>query len=183
MGLADINRLCDQYWEGTLSEAEENELKVLLKQHASNLTGEARELAQWFNFSEDVKDNLTLEKDFETKLYAKIDKQEVHHPAKDLWSWQKIAAAVAILLVAGLASWFLPKVNKNNQPVALEQSSQDTKQAYEESKKALMLVSTLMNSGKEQLETIQLFDVAQQRIEKTLNPTQKANKRKTNENS
>ena len=174
MELHKISQLLDQYWKGELSEAEENALKQALLEQKPDLEGDLKEAAHWFKSAENYKDAIRPSADFDDKLMAKIKSQS---KPKEKWSWWKVAAAVLIMFTLGYTAWKVPNVQPT-QTVA-ENTADNPEKAFEETKATLALMASLMDNGKNQLESLELFQKAQEKIKNSQGGT----KEKKNKNS
>ncbi len=86
------------------------------------------------------------------------------------WSWWKIAASVLIIISLGYMAWLLPQQNSKPKNLAeITNTQEDPEKAFEETKATLLLMANMMNNGKEHLNSLQLFQVAQDKIQNSLN--------------
>jgi hypothetical protein len=159
MELQEISQLLDRYWEGKLSEEEENTLRKALLKEEPTLEGELKDAALWFKSTASFKDTLQLPEDFDEKVMARIEKQSIR---SDSWSWWKIAAAVLIIMTLGYTAVVIP--GQKQAALANKNTQEDPLMAYEETKATLALMASMMNNGKSQLESLELFKKAQDKI-------------------
>jgi hypothetical protein len=75
----------------------------------------------------------------------------------------RIAAGIAVLVVAG---WFVHNEVRPDTTTADVDTYNDPKLAFEETKKALLMISSSFGKAEEQAKKINLFNEAQQEIKK-----------------
>ncbi|GAB3341930.1 hypothetical protein GCM10027429_31020 [Marivirga atlantica] len=174
MELEGLNRLLEKYWEGQLSDKEEDQFKADLLDNYDALSGELKELADWFNSTASFKESLQLDDDFDDNIMAKI--QERKSESKDSWNWWKVAAAILVIITLSYTAIVIPQ-QKEKDKLALDNTQQTPEMAFEETKATLALMASMMNNGKAQLESLELFKVAQDKIK---NKFEKENNKKEN---
>ena len=121
---SQIKKLKEKYWAGETSPAEEKELKAYFSSHPSP--------------------------DAEAKMFRQMDEQKktgsgrtFTHPGRKIRTgWFSAAAAVIILVTAGLFVW--QNDTNNADPYAVD----DPQEAYEITRASLMKISEGLNKGK-----------------------------------
>ncbi|WP_421875827.1 hypothetical protein [Marinoscillum sp.] len=137
-----INKLHAKYWAGETSLAEEAELKAYFKKNPS-LSAEGR---YW---------NALDQKQKVTPASA------MKHPNTTSWkSKWSVAAAITVGLIAAI---LVIQDARNPHEFAVE----DPKEAYEITRKALMMVSSGLNEGKIYSQEIANINKAQEKITET----------------
>lgn len=137
-----LNKLAEKYWRGECSLEEEQELDELLQ---GDIPSEFQELAEYRQFMRMEKAANVLGSDFDQEILSKINST----PQKrviPMW-WMKVAAGIA--LIAGV-SFGVNKIMapvKSAEMIAEEKAQREAELAFEEVKKALMMVSSNMNEG------------------------------------
>jgi hypothetical protein len=159
MELQKLNQLLEQYWEGKLSEEEENKLKQALLAQEPTLEGDLKDAAIWFKSTASYKGSIQLSADFEDRVMGDITKPS---KSNESWSWWKIAASVLIIITLGYTAVVMP--SQQQAALAEENTQEDPQKAYEETKATLALMASMMNTGKSQLQSLELFKVAQEKI-------------------
>ncbi|MDF9796159.1 hypothetical protein OKW21_001422 [Catalinimonas alkaloidigena] len=162
MELQKIEQLLDKYWDGDTSLEEEQILQnffteVEVPEHLQGVAILFRKLRTDRQFK-------TLDDRFDETIIHKIEKSD------SAWSFRtllRIAAAVTLLLL----SVFLVKDYIYDQtgetaevPENLENSYEDPKLAYEQTKQALLLISSMMNEGAQHIEKLENFSDAQEKV-------------------
>ncbi|GAA5038080.1 hypothetical protein GCM10011506_35370 [Marivirga lumbricoides] len=164
MASEKLNQWLEKYWQGELSHVEEMQFRSELKINRESLSGELQSLAEWFEATESVKHELSLEDDFDAEVLQKIRSTK---SGENKWSWWKIAASVLVVITLAYMGWLLPqsKLSDTNQLVEMENTQENPEKAFEETKATLQLMANMMNSGKDHLNSLQLFQVAQDKIQ------------------
>jgi hypothetical protein len=162
MELQKIEQLLDKYWDGDTSLEEEQVLQNFFTEEEvpEHLQGVAT-LFRKFKTDRQFK---TLDDDFDETVIHTIEK------SASAWSFRKllrIAAAVTLLLL----SVFLIKDYTSGQAEEsaeasekIENTSEDPKLAYEQTKQALLLISSMMNEGTQHMEKLENFSEAQEKV-------------------
>lgn len=162
MELQKIEQLLEKYWDGDTSLEEEQILQDFFTEEKvpDHLQGVAT-LFRKFKTDRHFK---TLDDDFDEAIIHKIEK------AGSAWSFKsmlRIAAAVSLLLL----SVFLIKDYANDRSentaevkATIENSYEDPKLAYEQTKQALLLISSMMNEGTQHIEKLENFSEAQEKV-------------------
>jgi hypothetical protein len=82
---------------------------------------------------------------------------------KLFYNAMRIAAGVAVLVVAG---WLVQKEIRKTTPQEVVDTYDDPKLAFEETKKALMMISKSFGTAEEKAKKINMFNEAQQQVQK-----------------
>jgi hypothetical protein len=85
----------------------------------------------------------------------------VNNQRRIVFNYLKVAAAIGMVLVASFL--FRQNLAPENRP-ELMGTYEDPQQAYEETKKVLMLVASKLNKGRKYTETIGAFSDAEEKI-------------------
>lgn len=164
----DFNRteaLLDKYFEGKSTEMEERELQQQML--SPDLPEHLKESAVLFQFYQHQRASLILDSSFDEALVAQLEiGPGAVRPSKKHLDWGfylRIAASVIIVFSVG----FLLMKNPIQMNAMKEDTYDDPQKAYEETKKALMLISAKMNEGTEKVQSqLESFAEAQKAIEK-----------------
>ena len=157
-----INELLKKYWSCETSLEEEVELRALFK--AGNVPEELKEAAPLFQYFEDNKKKSLNDISFEGRVMEKI-----HSPAKKgqvarlVYNAMRIAAGLVVVLAA---TWFIRNEIRSSNPSEVVDTYDDPKVAFEETKKALMMISKSFGTAEEHAKKINLFNEAQEEIQK-----------------
>lgn len=146
MESSKIDELLEKFWAGETSDEQE---EILRNYFCSGNTIEKRyqDAAAYFISLKSEKERLCLPADFELELMNKIQGGGSSRFLPG--SFYRMAASIALVIgvAAAMFYWFN---EESAQPIATQEygdTYEDPRQAYEEVKRALMMVSTSMNAG------------------------------------
>ena len=155
-----------------------NRIEALLKKYWSCETSleEEKQLRDYFQTAdvpESLKETASLFKYFEIQKKTSLPDATVDNVVKRnlsagrtrslFYNSMRIAAGVAVLVVAG---WFIHNEVKPTETATTTDTYDDPKLAFEETKKALLMISSSFGKAEEQAKKINLFNEAQQEIKK-----------------
>lgn len=159
-----LNQLAEKFWEGNCTELEEQELKKSLLQQPvpHGLEG----LADYLKSLETYRSEIILDQQFDEQMLNMI---QASIPVRSLhrrWTFlSKIAAG--IVLVAGM-SWGIQHMTMPQEEVVVSEfvdTFEDSEIAYQEVRKALLMVSNNMNEGLEHAELLGEFHKVKSEVE------------------
>jgi cytoskeletal protein RodZ len=168
MALEKLEQWLEKYWLGELSQVEEMQFKSELKANMGSLKGELKQMAEWFESHEEVKEHLRLDDDFDEKVMNKIHQKS---QPKERWNWMKVAASILVVFVLGFFAWWMPQQQEQ------KQLAQQEEKAYKEAKATLELMASMMNHGKKHLSSLEMINTAQEKVKNTFQPDRKENKK------
>ena len=152
-----LEELLGRYIEGISTSEEEAILREQLKN--PQLTGDMKQLADLFAFCESERSIAIPDDQFDKQLLKKIEKSQ--NPARLGLLWKMAGIAAAILMIISLS---YVAFNEEPLPAVAEDTYTDPKKAFEETKKALMMLSSRFNEGTEQVEKLETFQEVQDEI-------------------
>jgi len=167
MALEKFEQWLEKYWQGGLSQVEEMQFKSELKANRGSLKGELKQMAEWFESHEETKQHLILDDDFDKGIMDKIHQQS---QPKDSWNWMKVAASILVVFALGFFAWWMPQQQEE------KQLAQQEEKAYKEAKATLELMASMMNHGKKHLSSLEMINVAQEKVKNTFQPERKDKK-------
>ena len=154
-----IEELLVKYWDGETSLEEEAQLREYFRQPVADQWKETAALFRYFD--EERKKSLN-DVSFDEGVFEKAREPKRATSVNLVQNTIRMAAGIAVLLAA---TWFIyTEVNKQQKGVI-----EDPKVAFEETKKALLMISSGFNKAEEQAKKIDLFNEAQQEIHKKKN--------------
>ncbi|SMG27453.1 hypothetical protein SAMN05661096_01603 [Marivirga sericea] len=168
MALKKLEQQLEKYWLGELSQVEESQFKSELQANRNELSGELRQMAEWFEGHEDAKQKLSLGDDFDQNIMKEIHKKS---QPKDKWNWMKVAASVLVIMALGFFAWWMPQQQEQRQ------LAQEEQKAYQEAKATLELMASMMNHGKKHLSSLEMINTAQEKVKNTFQPERKEKKK------
>lgn len=162
-----IEALVEKYWAGETSVEEEKELKQFFRtSDPSQWTASLREVADLFRYYATEEANQPLGQVFDNRLLNQLkarpsDKESKIRPL--YLNWLKLAACL-VLVVSAVLVWR----NRKTEKLAVQRTEKDTfedpQKAYEETRKALLLVSVQLNRGKSYAREIRKINEAEELV-------------------
>lgn len=144
MESSKVNDLVERFWAGDATEMEERQLREFFQQ--GNVPAHLEDTAAYF-LAIKAEESMELPEDFEQEVMAQIRRPRGGRLIQ--FNFSRIAAS--LLLVIGLSLGLYYFLGSGNMPASNDMVQVDTfedpQQAYEEVKRALMMVSTRMNDG------------------------------------
>ena len=157
-----INSLLNKYWACETTLEEESELREYFSE--GQFPEQLRETAHLFRYFSENKSNAISDVTFDRQVIDRINAGKQGKIRKLFYNTMRIAAGVAVLVVA---TWFVRNEIRNNNPeTAVVDTYSDPKLAFEETKKALMMISKSFGTAEEEAKKINLFNEAQEVVKK-----------------
>lgn len=157
-----INELLKKYWSCETSLEEEAELRELFK--SGEIPDELKETAPLFQYFEENKKKSLSDISFDGRVMEKIrTPARQGQVARLVYNSMRIAAGLVVVLAA---TWFIRNEIRSSGPPEVVDTYDDPKVAFEETKKALMMISKSFGTAEEQAKKINLFNEAQEEIQK-----------------
>jgi len=157
MDLNQLEKLLHKYLEGKTSEAEEATLRQELA--GTNVAAELKPMSELFAFYGAESASKSLGEDFDRQVLAKLEKSQ--NPAKIGLLWKMSGIAATLLLAVSLTYMAF---NQETTPVLSEDTYTDPREAFEETKKALMMLSDRFGEGTKHVEKLETFSEVQEEI-------------------
>jgi len=156
----DSNRmeeLLQKYWNCETSLDEETQLRAYFQR--ADVPEHLKETANLFRYFEQQKNTSIQDIALDGVI---VPGQHRNKTRKLVYNSLRIAAGVAVLVVAG---WFLRHETKTeNTAEVIVDTYDDPKLAFEETKKALRMISDGFEEAEEQAKKLNLFNEAQQDV-------------------
>lgn len=161
MDSKQLEELLQKYWNCETSLEEEQQLREHFR--SEEIPEQLKDTASLFNYFEAQKQR-AVDMHFEGSVITQLGKQPEKRGkmVQLLNNSMRIAAGVAVLLVA---VYFVREEIRKNDTVAVEDTYNDPKQALEETKKALMMISKGFGRAEQQAKKINLINEAQDKIQ------------------
>jgi len=154
-----IEALLEKYWKCETSLEEEQLLRQYFQ--GSQIPERWRETANLFRYFEESKKKTLTDVTFDGEVLTKVRGSSKGKMATLVYNSMRIAAGVAVLTVA---FWFVKTDVRKTTPQEIVDTYDDPKLAFEETKKALMMISKSFGTAEEQTRKIDLFNDAQDGI-------------------
>lgn len=154
-----IEELLNRYWECETSLEEERELRDYFQ--SEKIPTQYKETASLFRYFNENKKKSLNDLTFDSAVLNKVK------PARGVvvrmfYNSMRIAAGIAVLV---LAVWFVRTEIRKTTPQAEVDTYDDPQLAFEETKKALMMISKSFGRAETEAKKINMFNEAQQEIQ------------------
>jgi len=167
MDLNRIEQLLEKYWECETTLEEEKELKTFFK--GSDVPEHLKSYVPMFQYYTEEKRSGQLNDVFDKDLVAKIkglnqgNGQSQSRVVKLFYDMGKVAAVILVVITAGyfVKQEYMEK--KDSGKPYLSDTFEDPQKAFEETKKALKMISTNFNKGRKEVRKLGTFHDAQQK--------------------
>ncbi|MGB3586020.1 MAG: hypothetical protein WBA23_05750 [Tunicatimonas sp.] len=168
MELTTIRELVEKYWEGETSLEEEAQLQRYFQEEEA--PADLKKEAALFRYYQSNTQSRTLDERFDEQLTQRIERKQ----AKQRWLTFRpalqVAAAIVFIIFAAILfkkEWENP-TTENSIVATVEDTYEDPRLAYEQTKEALLLVSSLMNEGTQHMQELETFSEAQETVKKQI---------------
>lgn len=161
MELLKIEQLLDKYWEGVTSLQEEEQLKHYF--NTQEVPAHLQATAQLFRSFSRESEHSYLDDHFDDELLGKIERSSAFSFSR----YRKVfnmAAAISVLVISGIWLFSSNSSQVQSDLAYTENTYEDPQLAYEQTRQALLLVSSIMNEGTQHLEKLESFSEAQEKI-------------------
>ena len=155
-----IDELLEKYWNAETSLEEEQQLRAYFT--GSNTPDHLKETASLFRYFESNKKKSLNDVSFDGKIISHVSTPKRSKVIKLVYNAMRIAAGIAVLVVA---TWFVRDEIRKSTPQALVDTYDDPKMAFEETKKALQMISKGFGTAETQAKKISVFNEAQEEIQ------------------
>jgi len=163
MDSSKLQQLLQKYWDGNTTLEEEQLLRDYFQSAA--VPDELRDVASMFQYFNQAKKNSLNDITFDRTLIDKVTTKPKSGRVRNLvFNSMRIAAGVVVVMAA---TWFIKKEIRQSTPQEVVDTYDDPKLAFEETKKALLMISKSFGTAEEQARKINLFNEAQEEIQKT----------------
>ncbi|WP_333820419.1 hypothetical protein [Ohtaekwangia sp.] len=156
-----IEELLNKYWNCETSLEEEQQLHAYFR--AGNIPEHLKETAALFHYFDESKKKAINDLSFDAALAGKMQVAPRGRVVKIFYNSMRIAAGLAVLL---MAVWFVRNEVRKSTPQEVVDTYDDPQLAFEETKKALLMISKSFGTAEEQAKKINMFNEAQEEIQK-----------------
>lgn len=156
-----IDELLNKYWNCETSLEEEQQLQAYFRN--SSIPEQYKETAALFQYFDEQKKKSLTDVSFDGSVIQKIQAPEQYKLRTLVFNSMRIAAGIVVLV---LAVWLVRMEIRRSSPREMADTYNDPKIAFEETKKALMMISRSFGTAEEQAKKINLFNEAQKGIQK-----------------
>jgi hypothetical protein len=158
-----IEELVNKYWNCETSLEEEQQLREYFR-GTNDIPEQWKETASLFRYFAENKKKSVSDVSFDGRVMAAVRVPRKGKMVKLFHNSMRIAAGITVLLAA---IWFVHKEvgSSTSQETAVD-TYDDPKLAFEETKKALMMISKSFGRAEEETKKINLFNEAREEIQK-----------------
>lgn len=155
-----IDELLKKYWDCKTTLEEEQQLKAFFQGQTPESLKETASLFQYFN---EQKQRQLADTSFESQVIKKVQRPLRGRVRSLFYNSMRIAAGIIVVI---MAVWLVRIEVRESTPTELVDTYDDPQLAFEETKKALMMISRSFSTAEEQARKINLFNEAQKDIQK-----------------
>ena len=156
-----IDELLNKYWNCETSLEEEQQLREYFR--GREFSEQLKETAVLFRYFDENKKKSLNDMAFENQVMQKVKAPRQGKVVKLFYNAMRIAAGVTVLVVAG---WLVRNEIRKSTPQEVVDTYDDPKLAFEETKKALQMISRSFGTAEENAKKINIFNDAQQQLQK-----------------
>lgn len=161
MDFNNMEELLKKYWNCETTLEEEKQLREFFG--GNNIPDQWKDTAALFQYFEETKKKSLNDLAFEGQVMRKVNGPKQGMLVKLVYNAMRIAAGLAVVIAA---TWFIRKEVRETAPQAVVDTYDDPKMAFEETKKALLMISKSFGTAEEQTRKIKMFNEAQEEIQK-----------------
>ena len=156
-----IEQLLEKYWNAETSLEEEQELRAFFL--GGQVPESLKETADLFRFFEAEKSK-GLEEKFE-KVVTKALRERRGGKVISMGSFRNVARIAAGIGVLVVATYFIRNEVRKSYPQELQDTYTDPELAFEETKKALQMISSSFGKAKREAGKMKVFNEAEKKIQ------------------
>lgn len=163
-----IEALLNKYWNCETSLEEEQQLRAYFREH-HDIPEAWKETAALFQYFDEQQHKSLNDVSFEGQVLSHVREPRRGKVVSLVYNSMRIAAGVAVLV---MAVWFVRNelrdpatTASNDTPAELKDTFDDPQLAFEETKKALKMISKSFGQAEDQAKKINLFNEAQQEVQ------------------
>jgi hypothetical protein len=156
-----IEELLNRYWNCESSLEEEQQLREYFR--AGKYPDQLKDTAALFTYFDVHKKKSIDDETFDAQVVGKIQSAPKGRMASLLQNSMRIAAGIAVLVVAFV---LVKNEIRKTTPQQVVDTYDDPKLAFEETKKALMMISKSFGTAEQEARKINMFNEAREEIQK-----------------
>lgn len=161
MDYKTIEQLLEKYWSCETSLEEEQQLRDFFRDQA--IPESMKETAALFQYFEKEKEK-SLNENFEPAVTKRFQERR-GGKVISMVSFSNIARIAAGIVVVVAATLFIRQEVRKSYPKELQDTYTDPQMAFEETKKALMMISNSFGKAKHEAVKINMFNEAEKKIQ------------------
>ncbi len=161
MDFKNKEELLRKYWNCETTLEEEKELREYFGGH--DIPEQWKDTAALFRYFEEAKKKSLNDVAFERQVMYKVHGPKETRIRRLLYNSMRIAAGLAVVFAA---TWFIRNEVRQTIPQEVVDTYDDPELAFEETKKALLMISKSFGTAEEHARKINMFNEAQEEIQK-----------------
>jgi hypothetical protein len=156
-----IEQLLEKYWNAETSLEEEQELHRFFQ--GTDVPDNLKETAALFRYFQEEK-NRSLNENFDADVTKKIRQRQGGNMVS-MTNWFQIARVAAGVAVVVAAVYLIGHEVRKSSPKEITDTESDPKLAFEQTKKALLMISKNFHKAQTEASQINLLNEAEQKIQ------------------
>jgi hypothetical protein len=161
MDFKERDDLLQKYWNCETSLEEEKQLREYFGGH--DIPEQLKETASVFRYFEEAKKKSLNDVAFDSQVMRKVNPRQ-GQIRRLVYNSMRIAAGLVVVIAA---TWFIRTEVRQTIPQEMVDTYDDPELAFEETKKALLMISKGFGTAEKQTRKINLFNEAQEEIQRT----------------
>ena len=161
MDFKERDDLLQKYWNCETSLEEEKQLREYFGGH--DIPEQLKETASVFRYFEEAKKKSLNDVAFDGQVMGKVNPRQ-GQIRRLVYNSMRIAAGLVVVIAA---TWFIRTEVRQTIPQNIVDTYDDPELAFEETKKALLMISKGFGTAEKQTRKINLFNEAQEEIQRT----------------
>lgn len=161
MDSKEIEQLLEKYWNCETSLEEEQQLRDYFR--GNDIPGSLKETSELFRYFEKQKHEPLAGQGFDSELMKRIKSERPEGKVvKLMFNVARIAAGLVVVVAA---TYFVGQEIRKSYPPEIADTYSDPKLAFEETKKALMMISKGFGKAQRETRKINLLNEAEQKVQ------------------
>jgi hypothetical protein len=161
MDFKERDDLLQKYWNCETSLEEEKQLREYFG--GPDIPEQLKETASVFRYFEEAKKKSLNDVAFDGQVMRKVDPRQ-GQIRRLVYNSMRIAAGLVVVIAA---TWFIRTEVRQTIPQEMVDTYDDPELAFEETKKALLMISKSFGTAEQHARKINMFNEAQEEIQRT----------------
>jgi hypothetical protein len=161
MDLHEIEKLLEKYWQAETSLEEEQKLREFFG--GTNIPSSLKKEAGLFGFFQNEKEK-TLATNFEGSVTKKLQTRR-EGKVRIMISFGNMARIAAGIVVVVAATFLIRQEIRKSYPKEIQDTYTDPQMAFEETKRALQMISNSFGKAKKEASKMQMLNEAEKKIQ------------------
>jgi hypothetical protein len=171
-----IEALLEKYWNAETTLEQEQELREFFK--GANIPDQLNDAALLFRYFEETKSK-KLDENFDKIVTNKVQ-QRREGKIVQMTNWFRVARVAAGIVVIVAAVYLIGQEVRRSSSREIPDTESDPKLAFEETKKALLMISKNFHKAQKEASRINLLNEAEQTIQRKPNENKEHSEKKVN---